>query len=104
MYKEITDDSLADIVKNNPKVMVQYSASWCGNCKIMKPKFKRFSKEQEDVEYIMVDAEKFPNSRKLADVSNLPTFAFFQDGEFKSQVQTNKGDRLKEFIDEATGN
>lgn len=104
MYQEITDDSLADIIKSKPKVMVQYSASWCGNCKIMKPKFKRFSREQEDVEYVMVDAEKFPNSRKLAEVTNLPTFAFFKDGEFHSQVQTNKGDRLKEFIDEATGN
>ena len=104
MYQEISDDRLAEIIKNNPKVMVQYSATWCGNCKIMKPKFKRFSGEQEDVEYIMVDAEQFPNSRKLAEVTNLPTFAYFKDGAFHSQVQTNKADRLKEFIDEATRN
>jgi thiol-disulfide isomerase/thioredoxin len=90
MYTEITDDSLADIVKNNPKVMVQYSASWCGNCKIMKPKFKRFSRELEDVEFVMVDAEKFPNSRKLAQVTNLPTLRIFIKASSKTRYKPTK--------------
>ena len=104
MYQELTEDSLSNIISDNPKVVVQYSASWCGNCKIMKPKFKRFSREQEDMTFVMVDAEKFPNSRKLAQVNNLPTFAFFKDGEFNDQVQTNKSDKLKEFVDAAASN
>ena len=47
------------------------------------------------------DAEKNPNSRKLADVSNLPTFAFFKNGELVNEVQTNKADVLLNFVDEA---
>jgi thiol-disulfide isomerase/thioredoxin len=77
MVTELTEDNLREIISNNEKVYVQYSAGWCGNCKIMKPKFKRFSAEHEGATFVIVDAEKFPNSRKLADVSNLPTFAFF---------------------------
>ena len=50
----------------------------------------------------MVDAEKFPESRKLANVDNLPTFAAFKGGQLAKQVQTNKAEVLKEFIDEAT--
>ena len=50
---------------------------------------------------MLVDAEKYPESRKLAEVDNLPTFAAFQDGSLVKQVQTNKAEVLKEFVDEA---
>ena len=100
MVEELSQDNLAEIVSANKTVVVQYSAGWCGNCKIMKPKFKKLSSENENVTFIIVDAEKFPGSRKLADVSNLPTFATFVDGVFVGQVQTNKFDVLKELVSE----
>lgn len=102
MVQEITQDNLQEIVKANPKVIVQYSAGWCGNCRMIKPKFKRFGEEAEGVEYVIVDAEKFPQSRQLANVNNLPTFAAFEGGELKNQIQTNKADVLKNFIDEVS--
>lgn len=101
---ELTTDTLSSVVAGNKKVIVQYAASWCGNCKIMKPKFKRFSTEFDDIEFVLIDAEKNPESRKLADVSNLPTFAAFVDGKLFKQTQTNKTEVLKELIDETAGN
>ena len=50
--------------------------------------------------FLIVDAEKFPESRKLATVDNLPTFATFVDGKFVDQTQTNKFDVLKELVNE----
>ena len=41
MYTELENDNLAEIIASNPKTIVQFSAGWCGNCKIMKPKFKK---------------------------------------------------------------
>ena len=101
MLQEIKDDSLQELVANQPKVIVQYSAGWCGNCRIMKPKFKKMASENEGISFVLIDAEKNPNSRQLADVSNLPTFAAFENGTLLNQVQTNKVDVLKTFIDEA---
>jgi len=101
---ELTTDNLSELVSNNEKVIVQYSASWCGNCRLMKPKFKRLSSESEGVTFILADAEKFPASRKLASVNNLPTFATFQNGQLVNQAQTNKEDVLKTLIDEITRN
>lgn len=102
MFQELDQDNLQEIVKSNKKVIVQYSAGWCGNCRMIKPKFKRYSQETEGVEFVLVDAEKFPESRQLANVNNLPTFAAFEGGEFKDQIQTNKADVLKTFIDEVS--
>ncbi|MEY8869819.1 thioredoxin family protein [Meridianimaribacter flavus] len=100
MVQELDQDNLQSIVSENDTVVVQYSATWCGNCRIMKPKFKKLATENENITFVIADAEKFPESRKLATVDNLPTFATFKNGEFKNQVQTNKFDVLKELVDE----
>ncbi|MBD3638933.1 MAG: thioredoxin family protein [Crocinitomicaceae bacterium] len=104
MFTELTEDNLAEVVQNNETVFVQYSAGWCGNCRIMKPKFKKHASEHEDISFVIVDAEKFPESRKLAKVDNLPTFAAFKNGELVDQIQTNKADNLNTFIHEITDN
>ncbi|MCB0446262.1 MAG: thioredoxin family protein [Gelidibacter sp.] len=104
MVKELEQDNLTQLVSENDTVVVQYSASWCGNCRIMKPKFKKLATENESMTFVMADAEKFPESRKLATVDNLPTFAVFKNGVFVNQVQTNKFEALKDLIDEVTSN
>jgi thioredoxin 1 len=100
MLVELDKDNLAEIVSKNDTVVVQYSASWCGNCRIMKPKFKKLASENEGVAFIIADAENFPESRKLANVDNLPTFATFKNGTFVNQTQTNKTEVLIDFVNE----
>ncbi|MDN3593544.1 thioredoxin family protein [Zunongwangia endophytica] len=104
MMKTLDQDNLSEIVSNNDTVVVQYMAGWCGNCRLMKPKFKKLSGENENAEFILVDAEKYPESRKMANVNNLPTFATFKNGEFVNQAQTNKFDVLKDLVNEVTSN
>jgi thiol-disulfide isomerase/thioredoxin len=100
MLIELTTDTLQDIVNTNDKVVVQYSASWCGNCRIMKPKFKKLASENERVKFVYIDAENAPESRQLANVSNLPTFATFVGGKLVNQTQTNKAEVLNELVAE----
>lgn len=104
MLKELEQDNLEQLVAENKTVIVQYSAGWCGNCRIMKPKFKKLASENENMTFVVADAEKFPESRKLATVDNLPTFAIFKDGTFIDQVQTNRLETLKDLLNEATSN
>ena len=98
MLIELETDTLQEVIASNPKVMVQFSASWCGNCRIMKPKFKKMASENEGITFVMIDAELNPESRKLANVSNLPTFASFVNGALVNQVQTNKAESLAELV------
>jgi len=100
MFLELEKDNLAEIVASNEIVLVQFSASWCGNCRIMKPKFKKMASENENVPFLMVDAENFTESRKLANVDNLPTFAAFKNGVLVNQTQTNKAEVLAELVAE----
>jgi hypothetical protein len=65
----------------------------------MKPKFKKLASENENLTFVLVDAENSPESRKLANVSNLPTFATFVNGKLVNETQTNKADVLAELVD-----
>ena len=101
---DLTSDNLSEIVGSQNKVIVQYGATWCGNCRMVKPKVKKLAEKNEEISFVYVDAEKFPESRKLADVSNLPTFAAFEGGSLKQQNQGNKIDLVEELVHALTGN
>ncbi|MCG2419019.1 thioredoxin family protein [Aequorivita sp. F47161] len=104
MIVELKDDSLQQLISEEKNVVVQFSAGWCGNCRVMKPKFKKLASETENLKFVLVDAEKFPESRKMANVDNLPTFATFKNGELVNQVQTNKFELLKDLVNEVASN
>lgn len=99
---ELTEDNLGEVLSSNSKVMVQYGAGWCGNCRLTKPKFKKLSTENEDVKFVYVDAEKLPKTRTFADVSNLPTFAGFVNGQLVKQSQGNKVEVIQDVLNEVT--
>src|SRR5690625_3135520 len=104
MAKDLEQDNLQKHVDSGDTGVVQYMAGWCGNCRLMKPRFKKLARETEGATFLLVSAEKFPEARKLASVDHLPTFATFKDGKFVNQDQTNKFDQLKELVDEVTNN
>lgn len=103
MFSEIEQDNLAQVVASNDVVVVQYSATWCGNCRIMKPKFKMLASQNEGIPFLIINAEKFPESRKLAKVDNLPTFATFRNGKLVNQSQTTKLEVFTELVNEVIG-
>ena len=99
---DLIEDNLGEVLSSNKKVMVQYGVTWCGNCRLTKPKFKRLSTENEDITFLYVDAEKLPGTRQFADVSNLPTFAGFVDGKLVKQSQGNKIEVIQDVLHEVT--
>ena len=97
---ELTEDNLQQYVSDNQKVVVQFGASWCGACKVMKPQVKKLAAANEDVVFIYADAEKFTESRGVTVVRNLPTFAGFVNGELVAKSTGSKIDALVELVDE----
>ncbi len=102
MFLELQEDNLADLLAQNPKVLVQFGASWCGQCRLLKPKVRRLGENSDAVSVIYVDAEKYLESRKLASVTNLPTFAIYHNGNLLKDITTSKEEHLKELYDEIT--
>lgn len=97
-----TDQDFKSAIDNNEKVIVKYFADWCGSCRLFAPKFRRLSDDDRfgDVTFLDVNAEKSPEARKLAGVTNLPYFATFKNGELVSGQATSKEDAVVELIKE----
>lgn len=98
---DIDDSNVKEILNQNEKVIVKYYASWCGSCRLIKPKYRRLSEEErfKGIAFLDTDAEHNPESRKLADVKSLPYFAIFKNGELVEGVSTSKEESVIELLE-----
>lgn len=101
MLVELTEDNLNELIEGQERVVIQYGASWCGACKMTKPKLKRIATENEKVKFFYADAEQFPNSR-ITSLQNLPTFVGIVNGEIIAKETGSKMDNINALIDEVT--
>jgi thioredoxin 1 len=96
-----TDADFVSLLQNNNKVVVKYYADWCGSCKLFAPKYRRLSDDArfEGISFLDVNAEENPEARKLANVSNLPFFAIFSEGQLQETLSASKEDAVVELIE-----
>ncbi len=94
----VTDAQWADTLAQHPKVVVKYYADWCGQCRLIAPKFARMADAASDVAFVEVNAEHNPTARKVAGVDNLPFFAVFRDGQLVAGEATGKIERVQDLI------
>ncbi|MEK6476884.1 thioredoxin family protein [Catalinimonas sp. 4WD22] len=96
----IEDSEFQEKLKQQDKVVVKYYADWCGSCRLFKPKYRRLSEDQrfDGIAFLDVNAEKNPEARKAAGVTNLPFFAVFRDGELLDSVASSKEEAVVELI------
>lgn len=95
-----TDADFQQLLQENEKVVVKYYADWCGNCRLFSPKFKRLAQAEENqsMKFLDVNAENSPEARKLANVTNLPFFAVFRNGELVDTVAASKEEAVASLI------
>lgn len=97
----LTDENFETRINENDSTIVKYFAGWCGSCRLFAPKFKRLSGDERfsDVKFVDVDAEKNPEARRLAGVTNLPFFAAFKKGQLIETVATSKEEAVLELLE-----
>jgi thiol-disulfide isomerase/thioredoxin len=95
-----TDQNFNQILQDNSLVLVKYFADWCGNCKLIAPKVRRISEEEQyaGITFVDINAEENPEARKTAGVDNLPFFAAFKNGELVGGSAASKIEFVQELI------
>ncbi|KAJ7566743.1 hypothetical protein O6H91_02G116600 [Diphasiastrum complanatum] len=71
---------LQEAISSNQLIVVDFTATWCGPCKMMAPIFLDLSKKYLNVIFLKVDVDQLADITNQWGVSAMPTFVFILDG------------------------
>jgi thioredoxin 1 len=81
---EITSAELKKKIENGEKVLVDFFASWCGPCKVMKPWFEKVAEDMNAKDGTKLYLFNIENDKEFAvnelGIRSVPTIKGFNEG------------------------
>ena len=80
---EFSDDNFSnEVLKSSKPVLVEFSAAWCGPCKMLAPVVEELADENAGVAKVgKIDIDANPATAAKYGVSSIPTIMIFKDGQ-----------------------
>ncbi len=76
--------AFSDLIQNDVPTLVDFSAEWCGPCKMMKPILDDVkSRLGEKVRIIKVDVDRNPQIAAALNIQGVPTLILYKAGVIK---------------------
>ncbi|MBC7207136.1 MAG: thioredoxin [Methyloversatilis sp.] len=76
---ELTEDSFNSTVENNPFVIIDFWAPWCGPCRNFAPVYEAASEKYPDIVFAKVNTEEEQGIAAAFGIRSIPTLMVFRD-------------------------
>ena len=94
------DLSFDDLINSDELTVIDFSATWCMPCRMLKPIFERVAEKCSDVNFYNVDIDENEEIAKRYRIFSVPTLVCFRNGKkLDSLVGLNSFEEIVEFID-----
>ena len=106
MVKELNNNNFeSEVLKSQGKVLVDFSATWCGPCKMLGPVIEAIGEQYAGkVLVAKVDVDAEPELARRFGVMNIPTVVFLKNGEeFDRKIGLMSPDEFTAVLDKNLG-
>lgn len=79
-------------------IVVDFTASWCGPCKMIAPAYEELSSEYTESVFCKVDVDEVPDIAQRYEVMAMPTFLFLKNGEVVDRFSGASVEKLRDTI------
>ncbi|KAK4478393.1 hypothetical protein RD792_013860, partial [Penstemon davidsonii] len=96
--KESWEQKLAEAKRDGKIVIANFSAVWCGPCKMIAPFYVELSEKHPSIMFLTVDVDELTEFSTSWDIKATPTFFFLKDGQqLDKLVGANKPELQKKM-------
>ena len=98
MIKHLSNSNEFEIELQEPVVIVDFYADWCGPCQMLAPVLEQLDKESS-LKIVKINVDEIPDLARQFRIMSIPTLMLFKDGKFtKKELGYMPIERLREFI------
>ncbi|AED94495.1 thioredoxin (clone GIF2) [Arabidopsis thaliana] len=87
-----------EIKESNKLLVVDFSASWCGPCRMIEPAIHAMADKFNDVDFVKLDVDELPDVAKEFNVTAMPTFVLVKRGKEIERIIGAKKDELEKKV------